>query len=149
MTDWFYKATPKKAELAETRKLALYDHFVPRSAYNDDGTHAALVTEVALGDTIHLYYRSGVLHAIGSFTVVRPEDIEGGPTRFGEPIEGTALFTVIDEAWEQTICGDEKPYHRDKVLDALVGWVVTWKKGMRPPEKPKGMGGMQTLVRAT
>jgi hypothetical protein len=124
MTEWLYKATRSKATRTETQNLAFLDHFIARSAYElENRSKADNVWDVALGDTVHLYYREkdGALHSLGSYEIASPP---AGSTRFGAIVPGTALVRVIDRAFEQRWCGAGAPYAVDPVEGALLGWHV-------------------------
>jgi len=56
MTEWFYKTTPTKVSLAETRDLAVKDPFICRSAFEANRSRADNTQHVEFRDIIHVYF---------------------------------------------------------------------------------------------
>jgi hypothetical protein len=132
MKEWVYKATESKIGYFDTLHLAVQKHFLCRSLVDSDGSQADRVREVAIGDIIHFYYKSKSKPAspYGSFTVVDGSEYE---TQFGERIEGTALFKVIETPENTDMIQrlmkehDRDPargYVRDAVHKCFLGWVI-------------------------
>lgn len=146
MADWLYKATRTKATRTETLNLAFLDHFIARSAYEQNHSRADNVWDVAFGDTLHLYYSEPEkLVPLGSYLISLPP---ADSIVFGAVVEETALVRVKDPAFESRWCGDEKPYDIDPLLGCLVGWHVQHLKGTQPPPG-SGLRHQATLIRHT
>jgi hypothetical protein len=132
MKEWVYKATESKVGYFETLHLAVQRHFLCRSLVEGEGSHTDRAREVAIGDVIHFYYKSKSKPAspYGSFLVVDGSEYE---SQFGERIEGTALFKVLEapenaEMLERlTKEHDRDPargYVRDPVYGCFTGWAI-------------------------
>jgi hypothetical protein len=148
MTEWLYKATRTKATRTETQNLAFIENFVARSAYElKNRSKADGVWDVALGDTVHMYYRDagGSLFTLGSYEVALPP---ADSTRFGAVVDGTALVQVADAAFEERWCGEGKPYDVDPIVGRLTGWYVLHRRGIvQPPTTLDALQHMPTLIR--
>lgn len=158
MKQWVYKATTSKLGYFETLHLAVQRHFLCRSAMESNGSHADRVQQVELGDIVHFFYSQGGgrVAALGSFTV-----IEGAtyPTQFGDRIEGTALFEVLENddnaamllrLTEEHAKDPKRGYQRDPEYDCFTGWVIERLPGtvMKPPafDQKKLFPGAQTSL---
>lgn len=132
MKQWVYKATESKVGYFETLHLAVKKHFLCRSVIESSGSQADRVHEVELGDIIHFYYKSKTKPAAsyGSFLVVDGSEYEA---QFGERIEGTALFKVLEtpdnadmihRLSEEHDRDPARGYVRDPAHGCFTGWVI-------------------------
>jgi hypothetical protein len=139
--------TNAKADRSTTTVLARGPKrgIILRSPENLDGRWAANVKHVFAGDTIDLYnVQPGDNHPLGRFRVVAP-DQHPNPHLFGEGVEETALWTVVDEDTVQllrTIPG----YNTDGRGKVYVAWPVVLLSDA-PPFDRKLFPGQGTLVR--
>lgn len=137
MTEWFYKATPKKVTFEATQKLALDDSFLCRSAHTLNGPRVGNTMAVEFGDIIHFYFSQpghGVID-IGSFEVVSPEK-HPHPEWFGAMVPKTRLFQIDDEGFEQRLqdLPGKEGYRPDPVLKKLTGWILKRRDDVPTPE---------------
>ena len=143
MNQWVYKATKAKIDYLDTQFLACERHFLCRSAIESNGSHADLVDQVELGDILHFYYSHGgsKVTSFGSFRVI---DGASYTTKFGDRIEGTALFRVREDAENAALIelltkehtkDPSKGYQRDPEHECFTGWVIKRLPGteMKPP----------------
>jgi hypothetical protein len=150
MADWAFKTTGAKLDRDGTANLAFLDGFIARSRYFlIAGRMQAVprVADVALGDVIHLYYREkSKSFALGAYEVITPDAHPEAP-RFGDRVEGTALFRVTDPAF--VVRRDPNgAYKFDPQLGCFTGWVVRRQGHARPYPSVEGLFGMrQTLVK--
>ncbi|MCK6588298.1 MAG: hypothetical protein L6Q76_12000, partial [Polyangiaceae bacterium] len=132
MNQWVYKATESKIGYLETLHLAVQKHFLCRSSVERNGSQADRVREVAIGDVIHFYYKRNnkPTTSYGSFLVI---DGCTYKAQFGEIVEGTALFKVLEtpENADLIRCLTEehqknpaRGYTRDPVFGCFTGWVI-------------------------
>jgi hypothetical protein len=151
MTEWFYKATPKKIPYAATSKLALQDGFLCRSAFTKTGARVANTMGVSFGDIIHFYFSAkGRITTIGSFEVASPDKHEH-PMRFGAMVPKTKLFEVTDpifDAYLQSLLGEEG-YRPDPVLKKMTGWILRKRDLKTPTYDPAVFPMKTTLVRGS
>lgn len=148
MTEWLYKATPKKIPYVATSKLALQDGFLCRSAFTKKGARVANTMAVSFGDIIHFYFstKGRGVSTIGSFEVVRPDDHQY-PKRFGALVPKTKLFEVADpsfDAYLQSLLGEEG-YRPDPVLKKMTGWLLV-KRDVRTPTYDGAMFPIKTTL---
>jgi hypothetical protein len=129
MPEWIYKATPTKATHDDTHDLAVFNHFLCRSAYEratgQEGLRlVAKVAEVAVGDTLHYYFRkeNGKVVCFGSFVV---ESASAHPGVFA-PIDGHgALVSVIESPDNDKIVQRlRRGYEHDPELKVFTGWAL-------------------------
>lgn len=146
MTQWIYKATEARIGQGETHNLAMNRNFLCRAAFETNGkqAHADHVRDVAIGDVIHFYYkrRDGKVPDFGSFIVIDGAEY---PKRFGERIEGTALFRVRETPENAEMVAllteehDRDPtrgYVRHPKHGCFTGWVIRKLPSteMKPPK---------------
>ena len=129
MAEWVHKGIRPRASQAVDRDLAVVHHFLCRSVFaHVPASHSAtandLVTDVAVGDVIHYYYRTpeGNVRCMGSFRVVEA-------TRYPEvfePCDGHGAVARVRESAEnrQMLQRLRRGYSPDPELDAFTGWVV-------------------------
>ena len=129
MAEWVYKANTTRASFDDTHDLAVFNHFLCRSAYVDgsgaDGLRAVgVVADVKVGDLIHFYYRhaNGKVSQLGTFQVA---DGSARPAIFA-PCQGHgALCKVIESPENQKIVDRlRRGYNHDPRLEAFTGWVI-------------------------
>jgi len=129
VAEWVYKAKSSEATYEDTLDLAGFHHFLVRSAYEpgngEDGLREVVkVPEVALGDTIHYYFRhpAGKVAAFGSYTVVSADAFPG----MFLPCEGHgALVSVIEPSQNAKFLERlDRGYERDPKLNLFTGWVI-------------------------
>lgn len=142
-TSWAYKATEAKVDKVGTMALADNGGFLCRSRHNA-GKAAPLVERVAFGDIIHFYYRvqGKPIAGIGSYTVIEKSQ-HSNPEWFGDLIENTALYSVVDEAFVRRRDPDGA-YMPDPELRRLTGWLL--KKVGQPPACPKKLTAGQAFL---
>jgi hypothetical protein len=151
MTEWFYKATPKKVSFEETRDVAIKDGFLCRSAYEENTSRADNTQHVTFGDVIHMYFTGdGEPRAIGTFEVVGPNR-HREPGRFKKGVRGTVLFEVDDEFAKRLTSlggGNGEGYEPDPVLKKVTGWAVVQRTDIHtPPFHDAPFTGQSPLVR--
>lgn len=141
---WVYKANEKKTDFPATLMLAKKG-FLCRSAFNDDGARAALVDGVAVGDTLHFYFKDKKRgpRTIGSFEVIDAAS-HPKPQLFGAPVAQTALVEVVDPTFVSLLAG-LGDYQPDKTLGVFTGWLLKPSTLATPPYDPKMFPGMATL----
>ncbi len=138
MVQWFYKATPARVPFAETRRLAVRDGFICRSAYIARGHARVANTQgVKFGHLIHFYFsEAGRGQIIGSFEVVGPNR-HAHPEWFGKGVKGTALFEVTDDFAMKLGglgAGAGAPgYRPDPVLKQFTGWALVQRDEIATP----------------
>jgi hypothetical protein len=127
MSEWVYKSKPTKANYDDTHDLAVFNHFLVRSAYEYDGDgvrRVPLVPEVAVGDTIHYFYRKidAKIGCFGSFIV---EPASAYPGVFA-PCEGhDPLVTIVEGPDNQRILDKlKRGYEPDPELGIYTGWAI-------------------------
>ncbi len=141
--NWGYKAARTKLDKSGTLIIAKRG-FLCRSAHEANLSKADKVDRVAPGDVIHLYYSGGgKVHELGAYEVIGPEQ-HPKPGLFGERVEGTALYRVLDPAFIREIDKDGA-YEPDAKLGQFTGWIVE-KRGKARPYEPKAFPGQSTLV---
>ena len=155
MKQWVYKATKAKVDYFDTHLLAFGRHFLCRSAIESNGSHADLVDQVELGDVLHFYYSHGG-SKVTTFGCFRTIDGASYPRRFGDRIEGTALFRVReDDALIELLTKEHtrdpsKGYQRDPEHGCFTGWVIERLPGteMKPTpfDQKKLFPGAQTSL---
>ncbi|WP_437945507.1 hypothetical protein WME98_31960 [Sorangium sp. So ce296] len=129
MAEWVYKANTTRANFDDTHDLAVFNHFLCRSAYeggNDADRLRAVgvVAEVKVGDLIHFYYRrdNGKVSCLGTFRVA---DGSARPAIFALCEGHGALCKVIESPENQKIVDRLlRGYDRDPRLEAFTGWVI-------------------------
>lgn len=135
MAEWLYKATKKKVPFEPTRKLAIDDGFLCRSAFTRNGGRIAHTMAVTFGDVVHFYYSdAGRSSTIGSFEVIRREE-HPHAHRFGGLVPGTRLFDVVDDEFDRelrSLLGDEG-YRPDPVHGKITGWLLRRRADVRTP----------------
>lgn len=152
MTEWFYKATPKKVSYEETADLALKDGFLCRSAHTVTGGKIANVRSVKLGDIIHVYFnnKKSPPKTIGTFEIAGP-DRSPHPKGFGTVVKGTALFPVEDAAFVKKLTSlgsSGEGYKVDPVEKKITGWILVQRQDLRTPSfSTSGLDGKPTLVK--
>jgi hypothetical protein len=147
VTEWFYKVVPAKAGFEDTRLLAKKSGFVCRSAH---GKSQSLIEEVkgpALGDTLHLYFveQRRSPRAIGAFEIVAPAG-HSHESRFGEQVEGTAMFRVTDPGFASQLRAFQE-YEEDPVVKAFTGWLLKPGAAAAPLPASMGFGRVSQLKR--
>jgi len=150
MALWLFKATATKASLECTTNLAEFDHFLCK-ADNDlkkKGTmtqRAINVDQVQVGDVLHCYYiLKSVPYWNSAYEVIKSEK-HPHPEWFGEPVEGTALYTLADDAFLKRR-DREGAYDVDPVAGAYTGWPLV-RVGKAMKYDGKRFPGQATLVR--
>ncbi|HWZ89122.1 MAG TPA: hypothetical protein VNW92_09740, partial [Polyangiaceae bacterium] len=155
MTEWVYKVTPTKANVDDTDDIAVTQLFLCRPMNHlEKGrlVNTAFVTNVAVGDILHLYYLDGgkLRRTIGSFEVVagrdHPRADQFVATRVGASVtvnenrlrrrrkgastkvpggagSASALVALLEEAG----------YPRDPVDGSFVGWCLRQLDRPTPP----------------
>ena len=81
MTQWVYKATRVRASYADAHDLAVTYHFLCKSIFahgpaSQGARELEMVSDVALGDVIHYYYRTpeARVRCLGRRVVLRVDD---------------------------------------------------------------------------
>lgn len=150
MQEWFYKATPTKVSLEDTRALAINDGFICRSAFEQNGSRADNTQHVDFGDVLYVYFTGdGDPRVIGTFQVVGPNK-HPSPTLFGKGVTGTRLFEIADQLFEQKLRGlrGDEGYELDPVLKKMTGWILCHRPDLpTPPYADAPFNNQATLVR--
>jgi len=123
---WLYKATKTRLDRQGTLLLAGGKPdgtgFICRSAHDRaTGNRAKGVRDVEIGHTITLHY-GGYPKSLGEYRIIAREE-HSHPERFGERVNGTALYTVVDPAFIREI-DTGGAYQPDVVLGVYTGWLV-------------------------
>ncbi|HEX2731104.1 MAG TPA: hypothetical protein VHM70_05850 [Polyangiaceae bacterium] len=142
MTTWYYKAARSKLDHIGTLLLAK-NGFLARSAHNANGSSATRVSDVQVGDLVHVYYAQKERPAtpIGSYEIV--DGVADANWVLG-PVPGTALFKVTSAFVRKfDLKGDYEP---DPVLKEFMGWLIK-PAGAPPPYDPARFPGQNTLMR--
>ncbi len=143
MSTWGYKATSSMLDHTGTMILAKRG-VICRSAYEENGSKADKVSQVEVGDHIHLYYsgKKGVT-GLGLHEVTEPSG-HMNPGAFGDRVEGTALFRLRDTSLISTI-DHRGALGADPTLGVFTCWVIR-RVGKARPYKAGAFPGMHTLV---
>jgi hypothetical protein len=147
VTEWFYKAVPRKATYTDTRLLAKKDGFLCRSAHTKNG---ALVEELrgpAIGDALHFYFveQRRTPRALGSFDIVGAEGHPHGEW-LGAQVEGTALFRVTNPGFASQLRAFGE-YDEDSVFEEFTGWLLRMQKSAPPPLPTQMLLGRVTQLK--
>jgi len=115
-----------------------------RALFHLSSSKADKVDRVAFGDVVHLYY-TGIRKSqgLGAFTVIERAR-HPKVALFGENVEGTALYRVLDPTFIREIDKDGA-YQPDPRLGQFTGWIVE-TCGKARPYDPKAFPGQSTLV---
>lgn len=146
MTEWALKATNDKVDHPRTAMLC-HRQFFPRSRYNSGRSRIGLVGDVALGDTLHLFFpEQGKVRRLGRFEIVSPVGHPYQPA-FGAKVAGTeALYIVEDPTFIYQIDKAEV-FKPDPVLGKLTGWCIRRVPGAALPYRTSLFSFRQTLAR--
>lgn len=152
MSEWLYKATPTMVPFEPTRRLAVDDGFLCRSAYKTNGARVANTQHVEFGDLLHMYFAEhGRATIIGTFEVVGPNEHPHG-TVFGPCVNGTTLFAVADANFAKRLRGingtNGEGYGPDPVVKQFTGWALISRLDVKTPAYAGAFfPGMVTLAR--
>lgn len=148
MAQWLYKVTKSRLDAPGVIVLADKRGFFCRSAYEEKTRGwADNVQHVAISDVINFYYvhRTDKVSELGAFEVI-PRERHPKPERFGERVDGSALYVVDDDAFLRQI-DTQEAYRPDPVVGKFTGWLLH-RVGKAPKYDPKMFPGMGTLVRS-
>jgi hypothetical protein len=130
MTEWIYRATPKRADWGTTVDCLTEYNFLCRTAYaqpnKKSGTYqlVANVREVGFGDLIHIAFSTnGGYERLGSFEILdNDHPDQEGPIDHGKHGR-LSLFRVCEKtALGQMLAATS--YRRDPKLGVFTGWHV-------------------------
>lgn len=152
MSEWLYKATPAKVPFEPTRRLAVEEGFLCRSAYKTNRARVANTRHVDFGDLVHMYFvEHGNARIIGTFEVADPNNHPRGSV-FGRCVNGTALLTVADANFAKRLRdingANGEGYEPDPVVKEFTGWALVLRSSVRTPDYAGAcFPGMVTLAR--
>lgn len=150
MATWAYKATEKKAGPEFTKRLADRHRFLARTAYYPPRTlgakavKAAFAWDVAVGDTLLLYFGGKEKRLLGAYKVMDPARSGPGFKKVGK--EGA--FAEVKDAGLKAAFTSAPEYKPDPVFKNHVGFVLERLDGVEaPPFEAIPWPNQHTLIR--
>ncbi|GMU05416.1 hypothetical protein [Corallococcus caeni] len=126
MATWAYKATNTKAGSVFTQFLADSHRFLARTAYYPPKTPGAKLVRtasawnVAVGDTLLLYFGSNEKRLLSTYKIMDPNEAGPGFTNAGPQ----GAFAQVRNSQLMTALSTHPEYQRDPYFGCYVGYVL-------------------------